>query len=58
MKDFFNGPWFIGDDYNENLKQIEKSGVNLINYSRANKFLNCINYYDLIDQYFKGSHYT
>lgn len=56
--DNYKGPWILGGDFNETLHAEDKFCGLLINNSRANKLLDCINYCHLIDLGYKGSCYT
>ncbi|XP_070018047.1 uncharacterized protein [Nicotiana sylvestris] len=52
------GSWFVGGDFNEVLKAIDKFRGHPINTQRSNSFWNCINNCHLVYLGFKGSKYT
>ncbi|XP_070014337.1 uncharacterized protein [Nicotiana sylvestris] len=56
--DSYKGPWLVGGDFNEVIRQNEKFGGNPINNSRVDAFAKCLNYCNLLHLGFKGSRYT
>ncbi|XP_075088125.1 uncharacterized protein LOC142170186 [Nicotiana tabacum] len=50
--------WFVGGDFNEVLKSMDKFGGNPVNPSCSNLFWDCLNECKLLDLSYKGSKFT
>ncbi|KAK6780483.1 hypothetical protein RDI58_022667 [Solanum bulbocastanum] len=58
LKSHYSGPWLMCGNFNQVMSQNKNWGGRPINYTRANKFLTCMNFHwDLIDLGFKVSTY-
>lgn len=51
-------PWLIGGNFNEIVKSSEKYGGLEINNRRSDKFIQCLNYCNLVDLGYTGSRFT